>query len=140
MIKEINRLNHPEMDKSKKNNKSWQEDFFGKPIPLECDKSIIQLFDVFLDECRSDGIKVIVVCSPMHVKDALNYLDMYNFWRIIKRCVSGKGVSVISYAEYFGNDTTYFSDPAHLNSYGREVFSAKLIHDLDSIGIINANK
>lgn len=137
VIEEIHRLNQPEKNQPQKSNNSWRDDIFGKPIQLKCNKAIIQLFYSFLDECLSDGIKVILVCSPMHVEDGLSYLDTYNFWNIIKTCVSGTGFPVISYAEYFGNDTTYFSDPAHLNEHGREVFSTKLIHDLDSAGIIN---
>ena len=140
VIKEINRLNRPETNIPEESNKGWRDDIFEKPLPLECDKSIIQLFDMFLDECLSDGIKVILVCSPMHVKDALSYLDTNSFWSIVMKYVSGTGFPVISYADYFGDDTTFFSDPAHLNCHGREVFSTKLIHDLDSVGIIKTIK
>jgi hypothetical protein len=98
------------------------------------------LFDKFLDECLSEGIKVILVGSPMHVKDGLSYFETKDFWNIVKKCVYGTGFPIISYADYFGNDTAYFLDPAHLNRHGREVFTAKLIHDLDSVGIIKTNK
>lgn len=140
VIKEIDRLNHPETNRIEENNKGWRDDIFGKPLRMEYDKSIIRLFDKFLDSCLSDGIKVILVCSPMHVKDALSYMDINRFWSIVMKCVSGTGFPVISYADYFGNDTAFFSDPAHLNNYGRVVFSTKLIHDLDSVGIIKSNK
>lgn len=135
VIEEIGRLNRPE--KPEKTTKNWQENYFGEPQPLKCNMAIVQLFDKFLDECLSEGIKVILVSSPMHVKDGLSYFDMNNFWTIVKKCASGTGFPIISYAEYFGDDTTYFSTPAHLNRHGREVFTTKLIHDLDSVGIIN---
>lgn len=140
VVEEINRLDQSEKKQPEKSYNNWRDDIFGKPIQLKCNKSIIQLFYAFLDECLLDGIKVIIVCSPMHIDDALSYLDTDNFWKIIKNCASGTGFPIISYAEYFGNDTTYFTDPAHLNSHGREVFSTKLIHDLDSVGIIKTNK
>lgn len=138
VVKEMNRLNHPE--KPKKTTDSWQENYYGEPQPLRFNKSIVQIFDKFLDECLSEGIQVILVSSPMHVKDGLSYFDTKSFWKTVMDCASGTGFPVISYAEYFGNDTTYFSDPAHLNSYGREVFTTKLVHDLDSVGIIEMNK
>lgn len=135
VIEEIGRLNRHE--KTEKTTKNWQEVNIDKPQSLKCDKSIVQLFDMFLDECVSEGIKVILVCSPMHVKSGLSNYDMKTFWSIVLNCVSGTKFPVISYAEYFGNDRTYFSDPTHLNKHGREVFTTKLIHDLDSVGIIN---
>jgi hypothetical protein len=138
VFKEISRLNRPETIGSNKVDKGWRDDYFDKPHRLEGNKAIVQLFYSFLDECLSDEIKVILVCSPMHVKDGLSYFDMNNFWTIVKKCASGTGFPIISYAEYFGDDTTYFSTPAHLNKHGREIFTAKLIHDLDSVGIINA--
>ena len=137
VLEEIDRLNHKTKN-NPENNNSWKEHYLSEPQPLKCDKSIVQLFDMFLDECLSEGIKVILVCSPMQVKDGLSYYDMKTFWSIVLQCVSGTKFPVISYAEYFGDDTTYFSDPTHLNKHGREVFTTKLIHDLDSVGIINA--
>lgn len=140
VFEEIDRLNHKTKNNPEKNNMGWGKQYPRKPQPLKCDKSIVLLFDMFLDECLSEGIEVILVCSPMHVNDGLSYFDTNNFWTIVKRCVSGTGFHIISYAEYFGNDTTYFSDPTHLNKHGREVFTTKLIHDLDSVGIIKMNK
>ena len=137
VIKEIGCFDNPVIQKPKKH--KWRKNYYKKPQRLECNPSIIQLFDSFLDECLADGIKVILVCSPMHIEDGLNYFDVNGFWRIVKKCVSGTKFPVISYQNYFGNDTVYFSDPIHLNSYGKEVFSTKLIHDLDSLGIININ-
>lgn len=138
VFEEIDRLNHKAKNNSEKNNNGWREHYLSEPQPLQCDKSIVQLFYMFIDECLSEGIKVIVVCSPMHVKGGLSYYDMKTFWSVVLKCVSGTKFPIISYAEYFGDDTTYFSDPTHLNKYGREVFTTKLIHDLDSVGIINA--
>ena len=138
VVEEIHRLNRPEPPKEIPS--SWQEDYYGEPQPLRCNKAIVQLFDKFLDECLSDGIQVILVSSPMHVKDGLNYFDTKTFWNIVTECVSGTGFPIISYAEYFDSDTTYFSDPTRLNGQGREVFTSKLIHDLDSVGIIKTNK
>ncbi len=138
IFKEMDRLNHKTANNPEKKNYSWKEHYISELQPLQCDKSIVQLFYMFLDDCLSEGIKVIVVCSPIHVKSRLGNYDMKTFWSIVLQCVSGTNFPIISYAEYFGDDTTYFSDPTHINKQGREVFTTKLIHDLDSVGIINA--
>lgn len=135
VIKEIDRFDNSVIQSPKKH--IWPKIYYKKPQRLECNPSIIQLFDSFLDECLADGIKVILVCSPMHVEQGLNYFDVNDFWRIVKKCVSGTKHPIISYQSYFGNDTTYFADPIHLNTYGKKVFTTKLIHDLDSLGFIN---
>ena len=135
-IKGLNKsvINKPEIQKSKQN--KWHK-LYVESYPLECNNSIIRLFDGFLDECIADGIKVILVCSPMHTEDGLFYFDIDGFWDIVNKCVSDTGIPVISYQDYFGNDTLYFSDPIHLNRDGSKVFATKLIHDLDSLEVIS---
>lgn len=130
----VNSINKPEIQKSKQNK---YHTLYVESHLLECNNSIIQLFDNFLDECLADGIKVILICSPMHTEDALPYFDIDGFWNIVNKCVLNSGIPIISYQDYFGNDTLYFSDPIHLNSDGSKAFAAKLIHDLDSIGILH---
>ena len=137
VIKELYSFEHPNTNPIKE--KRWSKDYFGKPQKLECNRKIVYLFHDFLDECLAEDIEVIVVVSPMHIEDGSSYFDMDDFWTILKSCAAGTGFKIASYLDYFGNDTIYFSDPAHLNDHGRNVFSAKLIHDLDSVGIIQCN-
>lgn len=141
VMKEINRLKHPEEKHAeKKTNVQWSKDFYGKPQPLESNKMVIELFDRFLDECKEQNIQVVLVCSPMHIDYGLKYFDMDKFWTIVKWCDYGTGFYIVTYQDYFGNDTVYFSDPGHLNEYGKHVFTNKLMHDLDSVGILNHQK
>lgn len=140
VMKEINRLMYPEEKYTKKKRKvQWNKnkDFYGKPQPLENNKTIIELFGRFLDECKSQNIRVILVCSPLHTNDGSKYFDMKGFWNIVMWCNKDTQFTMATYQDYFGNDTLCFSDPGHLNEYGKQLFTTKLIHDLDSVGIIN---
>lgn len=103
---------------------------------LECDTTIIRMFCDFLDECAEENVKVILVCSPMHSDRGKIQFDMDNFWHIIKYCMSGRKVVTISYQDLFDSDTSYFADPMHLNDYGRDCFTKKLAHDLDSLKLL----
>lgn len=103
---------------------------------LECDTTIIRMFCDFLDECAEENVRVIMVCSPMHSDRGKIQYDMDSFWRIIKYCMSGRKIVAISYQDLFDSDTSYFADPMHLNSYGRDCFTKKLAHDLDSFNLL----
>ena len=140
VIKEIHRLKHPKKQMNKENTTKWSKDYFGKPMPLECTKPIIEQFVQFLDDCKTQNIRVVLVCSPLHTNDGLKYFDMNGFWNIVMWCNKDSQFPVAMYQDYFGNDTLCFSDPAHLNEYGKRLFTTKLMHDLDSVGIITIKK
>ena len=140
VMKEINRLMYPEEKHTEKKRKvQWNKnkDFYGKPQPLENNKTIIELFGRFLAECKTQNIRVILVCSPLHTNDGSKYFDMKGFWNTVMWCNKDTHFPMATYQDFFGNDTLCFSDPGHLNEYGKQLFTTKLIHDLDSVGIIN---
>ena len=104
--------------------------------PLECDTTIVRLFCDFLEECEADDVNVIMVCSPMYCESGGPHYDMDNFWHIIKYCLSGRKAVAISYQDLYDSDASYFADPMHMNSYGRDCFTKKLAHDLDSLNLL----
>lgn len=134
---ELHLFRHPEKDYwNRVKVTKWRSDMFTTKNELECDEAIVQLFKVFLKECAGQGIQVVLVCSPLHQHDGARWFDMEGFWGIIDECISGLDVSVLDYGDLFENDTVFFIDPMHLNGYGRTVFSEKLAHDIDSLGVL----
>ena len=115
----------------------WQ--FEGKR-PVEKDPQIISLFQHYLDECDSLGIRVVLLCSPFREEDAKKYLDMNAFWNQIDTITKGRDVNILNYQSYFGSDTTYFFDPAHLKPMAVAAYTRKVAHDLDSLCIIPHKK
>lgn len=109
---------------------------FGYRNQLEKDPRIIRIFQNYLKECDSLGIKMILVCSPYRQEDADKYLDMKGFWQQIHEVTKGHDVCIMNYESYFGNDTTYFFDPAHLKQEAVKTYTRQVAHDLDSLGII----
>lgn len=137
VLHELYLFRHPEKDywNSLKINK-WNSNMFTVKNKLEKNKAIIQLFQNFLGECRDRGIKVVLVCSPIHQQDGAKWFDMEGFWKIIHESVSNQETLILDYSDLFENDTTFFIDPMHLNKLGSTNFSIKLAHDLDSLGIL----
>ena len=61
---------------------------------------------------------------------------MNGFWAIFNRIAKSNNIMVLNYQNLYRNDTIYFQDAMHLNKYGRDCFSRKIAHDLDSLNII----
>lgn len=110
--------------------------YFKNKQQLECDPVIIDLFKRYVQECREKDIKLIFVCSPIHILEGQQYFDMNGFWAIFNRIAKSNNIMVLNYQNLYRNDTIYFQDAMHLNKYGRDCFSRKIAHDLDSLNII----
>ncbi|MBR6309818.1 MAG: hypothetical protein IKR52_01265 [Paludibacteraceae bacterium] len=115
--------------------KRWNSKYIGTKRKLEKDPLILSLLHTFFDECSQNNVIPIIICSPMHITDGSSYFAMDSFWEIIN-CNIPDEIYVLNYQDLYGNDTTFFHDPMHLNKIGKETFSIKIAHDLDSIGII----
>ena len=98
--------------------------------------SLIHLFDTFIRECDSLGITLILAISPIHTGDGYPLYDWEGFRRIIDSLTVGRDIPILDYSHFYGNDTAYFRDPVHLTQYGREQYSRKFMHDMDSMRII----
>lgn len=136
--KEYRKLNRT---KKKIVNKKWNPnylDYLGDSKLFEHDPQIISTFDTFVNECKQNNITLICICSPIHTDDCIPHFEMDSFWNVIHSHATGENVYVLNYQNYYGNDTTFFStNGMHLGGKtGKEHFSKKVAHDLDSLGII----
>lgn len=107
---------------------------------LDINPKILNTFIKYIDECLANDIKMIFVCSPMHINICREKLPLQEFWQLINGIVADKDITILDYSDLFDSDTTYFSDPFHLNPMGKSLFSQKLSHDLDSMQIITKDK
>lgn len=101
---------------------------------LERNDKVIQYFTCCVEDCRSRGIPLLFVCSPMHKKDFYDHCEMDKFWALIDSLAPD--VPVLDYSLIFGSDTTYFAASTRVNAHGADSFSIKLAHDIDSIGFL----
>ncbi len=118
------------------NNNGYEENYLKKEtFDLEKNPDIIKIFNSFLYECEEQGIKVILVCSPIHTTDGASHFDMTGFWSLIEKIAKNHKVKVLDYETLFGSDRRYFSNSMHLNTYGINCFTRTIAHDIDSLFI-----
>lgn len=97
----------------------------------------IDLFDSYLNHCRQNNIQVILVFSPEYHK-AMEFTRNKEEVIAIYHSLSKKyGYHFLDYTtDSLCYDTTYFFNALHLNRKGADIFTAKLAHDIDFLGIL----
>lgn len=97
----------------------------------------IELLDSFLFDCRKNHISVIIIHSPFQrygFEKIHNHNEMLDFYKGI---ADRHNIPFLDYSnDPISFDTLNFYNSMHLNAHGADLFSAKLAHDLDSLGLI----
>ena len=106
-------------------------------IKGQCKSQAVQLMELFLQETGSEGIPVVFVYAPLYkrLKDNLEEEQT----RIAYQNLSQKyNIPLLDFSEIdFCTDSSYFMNGHHVNKKGAIAFSAKLVHSIDSLGLIN---
>lgn len=102
------------------------------------DERALEMFNDFLRERQSEGIQIIFCYAPIYsglTEKVDNMEEVYNIYETLSQRFQ---IPIIDYNyDKMCSDTTLFYNATHLNKKGAEIFSVKLAHDLDSLGIIN---
>ena len=122
-------------DDIRKHKNTFTHNYIKEEKPLENNPNIIKLFRSFLTECDTQGIKVILICSPIHTDEGKVFFDMNRFWNLIHNLVPSK-IPILNYVDLYHNDTIFFADPMHLNPYGKDCYSTKVANDIKSLHIL----
>lgn len=104
----------------------------GKIMPT--DSSVVAVFGQYLDQCKANGIKVILFYPPTYYQSMPYILNYKQIHQMILGCAAAHGVPFLDYT----NDTmnfnrSYFYNTQHLNKRGAEIFSIKLANDIKRI-------
>jgi hypothetical protein len=127
----------------KKDNNNYQND--AKDISdlynnMEIDTLNTYRLEHIVNLCANRDIKLVLVTTPTMIE----YQKMLDITRL-KMMYSEAEYLINRYDNVFYfdfsndaicKDTIYFSDASHLNKKGAEYFSAKLAHDIDSLGLL----
>lgn len=112
----------------------YSVNFIGEIYTLEKNPLIIKQLKEFVKECDENNIELIFVTSPMHKDDFYNHCHTEEFLAMVDTI--SNWTNRLNYSLMFNSDTTFFAESTHLNAYGATVFSIKLAHDIDSLGIL----
>ena len=100
------------------------------------DTSAVSLFIDFLHEATDKKVKIIFVYAPIYVgarEKMVNEEQMFTMYDSIAKIFE---IPILDYNDIpMCYDTTYFYNATHLNKIGAELFTTKLAHDIDSLGI-----
>lgn len=104
---------------------------------FEAIQDVVDEFDVFLSELQKEGVKVLIVCSPIYIGATEKTVNLSEFYDFRNHFSEKYGIPVLDYIyDPLCFDTTYFYNATHLNKTGAELFTTKLCHDLDSLGLL----
>jgi hypothetical protein len=126
--------------------RQWTEDLENakkrNPVyTVKFDRSTLDLFNDFMQECNELDIKVIMVYTPEYI-EGQNYV--VNRTEVIAKYQSISKNYEVPFLDY-SNDTMsyvkdYFYNTLHLNKKGANLFTQKLIDDLNEIKIIQPER
>lgn len=107
-------------------------------ITCALDKEAITLFEDYLDECKEDGVYVLLVNSPVYAPTTKKVRNMDKVNDYFENVAQRFGYKYLNYTENYDlcNDTLNFCVSVHLNPKATDRFSTDFAHDLDSIGLL----
>ena len=120
-------------------NKEWDGKKFKeqKEIFYAQDSAMLSLFDKYLARAYSENIKVIFVYAPMYIGATEKVINIEGMYQMYDSIAQKYDIPILDYNyNPISYDTAYFYNAMHLNKKGSELFSIKLAHDIDSLGII----
>ena len=108
-----------------------------KQLRFKYDQSYVDAFDVLLSELQKEDIKVLFVSSPIYAGATERTVNLPEFYDFRNHFSEKYDIPVLDYThDTLCNDTAYFYNAMHLNKTGAKLFTTKLCHDLDSLGLL----
>lgn len=142
-------LKHFMLNKVYKGFKGWNEDMVFSNLPTEIEqinnvnrfstnREDFETFEKFIQQCKANSVEIILVYSPMYEVVEKQLIDRELFETYMHEVADKYNVVYLDYTKdlEFCSNKSYFSSPGHLNLLGAEVFTTKLAHDIDSLGLL----
>lgn len=142
-------LKHFELNQACKGFKGWNEDMVFSNVQVEIEqinevnrysknKEDFEVFETFIQQCKTNDIEIVLVYSPMYEPVEKQLIDRELFETYMHEVADKYNVVCLDYTKdlEFCSNKSYFSSPGHLNLLGAEVFTTKLSHDIDSLGLL----
>lgn len=121
---------------------SWNSDFDKakltmKEQEIKPDKSIITLFERFINECKQQNIELIFVNAPEYIQGQKFIKNRSQILAIYTKFSKQYHIPFYDYSnDAISYQKKYFYNSIHMNKMGAELFTAKLIDTLKQSKII----
>ncbi|MDR0799274.1 MAG: hypothetical protein LBN18_05915 [Dysgonamonadaceae bacterium] len=108
-----------------------------KEIHYGQDSMALSLFDKYLSKAHAENIKVIFVYAPIYIGATQKVKNIEGMYAMYDSIAKKYDIPILDYNyDPISYDTAYFYNATHLNKTGSELFTTKLAHDIDSLGIM----
>ena len=110
-------------------------------IGILMDARAITLFERYLDECKNDGVYVLLVNSPVYSQTTKKVKNMDRLNNYFDSIAPKYGFKYLNYTENYPlcDDTLNFCVSVHMNPEATDQFSCDFAHDMLSFGILDHN-
>lgn len=106
-------------------------------VECACDTNAIKIFENFLSEVTLERTKVIFVYAPVYHEVRAKMINEQQMFDMYDSIAKKFDIQILDYNDIpMCYDTTYFYNGTHLNKVGAEIFTTKLAHDIDSLGLL----
>ena len=111
-----------------------------KELDYGRDTTALRLFDQYLSKAKAENITIIFVYAPIYIEATKKIKNIEGMYAMYDSIAKKYDIPVLDYNHnYLSYDRAYFYNATHLNKTGSELFSTKLAHDIDSLGILKKN-
>lgn len=125
---------------------SWNEEVDKtldtlKPYTVFPDSLSRVSFEAFLNQCNQQHIKIVFVHTPTHPLGQQKVINRKEIIDLYQNYAQQYHIPFLDYADdIMIYNKLYFMNSTHLNKYGAEVFSKKLIQDLHQLSLVSEKK
>lgn len=120
-------------------NENWDGSVLANldSITCACDTNMVNTFIGFLEVLKSTGTKVIFVYAPIYYVAREKMVNEQQMFEMYDSIANKYDIPILDYNDIpMCYDTTCFYNATHLNRTGAELFTTKLAHDIDSLGLL----
>lgn len=141
----------PQLNKSDRVNGFFARDFIWnsqvdsildtlKPYVVKPDSLSLTAFEAFLDYSKEQNITVVFVHTPTHPLGQQKVINRKEIIDLYQKYAADFQIPFLDYAaDTMCYNKAYFMNSTHLNKFGAEVFTKKLIKDLLNRKLISLN-
>lgn len=99
----------------------------------------VALFERYLEECKNDGVYVLLVNSPVYSQTTKKVKDLDKLNHYFDSIAQKYGFKYLNYTENYPlcDDTLNFCVSVHMNSVATDRFSTDFANDLVALGLIS---
>ena len=106
-------------------------------IPFNYNDVSAKMFDEYLSQAKSEGIKMVFVYTPLYIGATKKINNLVEMYVTFQSYADKYDIPILDYTYMdICYDTSFFYNATHLNKLGAEIFSDSLANGIKDLGIL----